>query len=115
MLKRFEKNQREQDELEKNLPEEEKFQKESETTALEEMLDETNAKQGINEVYKLFNLICKQNPDQILRYFQPVDFRDQQQILEPLWASSKNQFALEKVPCCPKCNQARAFELQIMP
>jgi hypothetical protein len=57
------------DEEEKDLPEEEKFQTKSEVNALEEMLDETNAKNDVGQVYKLFNLICKQNPHQILRYF----------------------------------------------
>ena len=48
-------------EHEKDLPEEEKFQKDSEVNALEEMMDEANTKSDMSKTYKLFNWITLQN------------------------------------------------------
>lgn len=42
---------------------------------LEEMLKEQKNNSEITKCYKLFNLICKKNPEQILRYFQPANFK----------------------------------------
>ena len=64
-------------------------------------------------MYKLFNLICKETPDQILRYLPPHLYRQLQ--VSPLWASPKNTMEADKVPVCQNCGKARQFELQIMP
>jgi len=49
-------------EAEKGLPEEEKFQKESEVNALEDMMNDANLKSDMSKTYKLFNWITLQNP-----------------------------------------------------
>jgi hypothetical protein len=61
MLKRFQQSEKEMAEHEKDLPEEEKFQKDSEVNALEEMMDEANTKSDMSKTYKLFNWITLQN------------------------------------------------------
>jgi hypothetical protein len=40
------------------MPEEEKFQADSEVSALESMKDADNAKNDITKTYKLFNYVC---------------------------------------------------------
>lgn len=63
----------------------------------------------ITPLYKLFNTVCQENPDHILRYLQPSAFRKSP--VSPLWSSPKNVLGDEKVPCCSLCKEKRYFEL----
>jgi|DEB0MinimDraft_12_1074336.scaffolds.fasta_scaffold99708_1 hypothetical protein len=66
MLNRF----KEQDEKDQSgLTEEQKADEKEDVAALEKILEEQQEKSEITPMYKLFNLICKENPDQVLRYF----------------------------------------------
>jgi len=50
-----------------------------------------------------------------LRYLSPTLYREKA-FVEPMWASQINRFPQGKLaPMCPRCNQPRTFELQIMP
>ena len=91
MLKRFQTSEKEMAEHEKSLPEEEKFQKDSEVNALEEMMDEANTKSDMSKTYKLFNWITLQNQEQVLRYFSPSLYREKA-FVEPMWASQINRY-----------------------
>ncbi len=61
----------------------------------------------ISEHYKLFEIIAKRNPKQVLRF---VDYREEEPALEPLWPSEKNIIEPHKINKCDKCGQPRSFE-----
>ena len=95
--------------------EEEKGNMKEEVDGLDEMRKEENEQSDISSIYKLFNLVCRQTQDQVIRYFEPELYHPHQKNLHPLWASSKNILKRSNVPQCPKCKQPRSFEMQIMP
>ena len=71
---------------EKLMAQEEKATNESEVNALEDMMNDANTKADMSKTYKLFNWICLQDPDQLIRYFSPTLYREKA-FVEPMWAS----------------------------
>ncbi|CDW77387.1 programmed cell death protein 2 [Stylonychia lemnae] len=65
----------------------------------------------IPDHYKLCEIVCKADPEQVIRY---VNNRDSG-VPEPLWMSDKNIIDQSKVNPCEKCGKPRSFEFQIMP
>lgn len=54
----------------------------------------------ISDHYKLFEIVAKNNPEQVLRF---VNYREEGLALEPLWASEKNIIETHKINKCDKC------------
>jgi hypothetical protein len=54
----------------------------------------------ISDHYKLCEVVCKKNPEQVLRY---VNNRENGPSLEPLWMSEKNIVDSSKINKCEKC------------
>lgn len=75
LLKRFQQSQKEEAEITKDLPEDQKFAKDTDASNLESINEENNLKNDISKTYKLFNYVCQQNKDQILRYLNPTIYR----------------------------------------
>jgi hypothetical protein len=75
-----------------------------EEKAIEEFLaDAKNNNYGqISEEYKLFELVCNDEPKQVMRY-------SCHEVSEPLWVGDKNRVL--EIPKCPCCGAERKFEL----
>ena len=85
LLKQYEQEKEKYDDLEKDLPEDEKFDVEKVNDADEQMLDEEN--KDVTKTYKLFNYVATQQIHQILRYISPSKGYTKYGPIEPLWIS----------------------------
>jgi len=73
LLKHYQQEQKKQtDEQTQQLIDEEANQAGQEVDALEQMLNETKKDNDVSKTYMLFNYVCQQYPEQILRYVPPL-------------------------------------------
>ena len=67
--------------------------------------------QQIPDHYKLAEIVCKSDPEQVIRYVNNRELGSP----EPLWMSEKNIIEPSKIIPCERCGKQRTFEFQIMP
>ncbi|XP_054165452.1 programmed cell death protein 2-like [Oppia nitens] len=65
-----------------------------------------------NEEQSVFNKFKKLSNDEVIRYCSYDS--DSNELMEPLWISTKNKPTLP-IPKCQYCNSERRFEFQVMP
>ena len=82
-----------------------------EVEALEQMLNETKKDGDVCKTYKLFNYVCQQSQEQVIRYVPPLQPLSKYSVLEPMWSTQKNRLPQKNVPVCERCKKPRTFEM----
>lgn len=92
--KRVEKLMKQFEESEKNGEKDpEETADEGKEDSMDQLINEQNDNNlNLSKNYKLFNYICKQTIEQVIRYISPMHFKfvPGYYTLDPLWASNKN-------------------------
>lgn len=80
----------------------------AEESALDDFINKHHSNfSKVKQESKLFQVICKEDNDQIIRYCTP----HHKSFVEPLWSSENSKMAQDKIPACSICGAKRNYEV----